>query len=441
MASFDHDWLRSHWQQLCARLGADPAAAEEAFADLATRYSEPHRAYHNLAHIRHVLEWIDRLQAHAAHPDAVRLAGWYHDVIYDPRANDNEERSAEHAAEALRRLQLDENLIRRVADLILLTKTHEAPPDDRDAHVLLDADLAILGATDEQYRCYAEAIRKEYSWVGEHVFLNQRKITLLLFVGKQPLYQTELLRLVAEQQAHWNIRQEYMDLSNEHAWLQLGSPALALETHPEKDTISARKLQLFAAACCYQIEHLLKDESSRQALKAAEQIADGLCEDRERITAAAKARLLDLASLDHATRAVFDAVGVSHCWKEWPFPVRSALDLAVVSATEVLMAVESRCAEPKQPFTFKGQPNQMKLIRDIFGNPFRPVTMDSGWLTSDVTAIAQVIYDQRAFERMPILADALEDAGCDNRDILDHCRQPGEHVLGCWVVDLVLGKS
>jgi hypothetical protein len=74
-------------------------------------------------------------------------------------------------------------------------------------------------------------------------------------------------------------------------------------------------------------------------------------------------------------------------------------------------------------------------------NPFRPVTVDPAWQTSNVTALAQPIYDERAFDRLSILADALEDAGCDNADILNHCRQPGEHVRGCWVVDLVLGKE
>jgi hypothetical protein len=84
---------------------------------------------------------------------------------------------------------------------------------------------------------------------------------------------------------------------------------------------------------------------------------------------------------------------------------------------------------------------QALLVRDVFGNPFRAVTLNPAWRTSNVTALAQSIYDDRAFDRLPILADALEDAGCDNADILNHCRQPGEHVRGCWVVDLVLGKE
>jgi hypothetical protein len=84
------------------------------------------------------------------------------------------------------------------------------------------------------------------------------------------------------------------------------------------------------------------------------------------------------------------------------------------------------------------------LLRDIFGNPFRPLTFDRSWLAwnnSTVAKISQAIYEDRAFDRLPVLADALEDAGCHDADILAHCRQSREHVWGCWVVDLLLGKE
>jgi hypothetical protein len=80
------------------------------------------------------------------------------------------------------------------------------------------------------------------------------------------------------------------------------------------------------------------------------------------------------------------------------------------------------------------------LIRDVFGNPFRPVAFDPAWRTSAAVGIAQTMYESRDFAVMPILADALEDAGCDSPDVLAHCRGDGPHVRGCWVVDLVLGK-
>ena len=81
------------------------------------------------------------------------------------------------------------------------------------------------------------------------------------------------------------------------------------------------------------------------------------------------------------------------------------------------------------------------VLRDIFGNPFRPVAFDPAWRTEHTAGIASKMYEERDFAGMPILADALEEAGCDNADILAHCRQPGPHVRGCWVVDLLLGKE
>lgn len=87
------------------------------------------------------------------------------------------------------------------------------------------------------------------------------------------------------------------------------------------------------------------------------------------------------------------------------------------------------------------QVEQIKLLRDIFGNPFRPVAFDPAWQTADATGIAGRMYESRDFSAMPILADALEEAGCTNADVLLHCREPGVHVRGCWVVDGVLGKS
>jgi hypothetical protein len=88
--------------------------------------------------------------------------------------------------------------------------------------------------------------------------------------------------------------------------------------------------------------------------------------------------------------------------------------------------------------------NQANLIRDIFDNPFHPVAVEPDWLTwnhGTVPAIARHVYEDRAFHDLPILADALEDAGCADAALLDHCRSPGPHVRGCWVLDLLLGKT
>ena len=85
--------------------------------------------------------------------------------------------------------------------------------------------------------------------------------------------------------------------------------------------------------------------------------------------------------------------------------------------------------------------NQCVLLRDMIGNPFRPIAFNPVWLTPNVIELAQAIYDDRAFDRMPELADALHEAGCACDEILSHCRRPGPHVRGCWVVDLILRKE
>jgi hypothetical protein len=81
------------------------------------------------------------------------------------------------------------------------------------------------------------------------------------------------------------------------------------------------------------------------------------------------------------------------------------------------------------------------LLRDIFGNPFRPVALDPSWRTQAVVLMAMGIYDDRRFDDLPILADALEEAGCTSREVLEHCRSPGPHVRGCWPLDLILGRA
>jgi len=81
------------------------------------------------------------------------------------------------------------------------------------------------------------------------------------------------------------------------------------------------------------------------------------------------------------------------------------------------------------------------MVQCVFGNPFRPVSVDPRWLTSTAVTLARTIYEDRSFDRLPILADALEEAGCDDPDVLAHCRSAGPHVQGCWVVDLVLGNE
>jgi hypothetical protein len=97
--------------------------------------------------------------------------------------------------------------------------------------------------------------------------------------------------------------------------------------------------------------------------------------------------------------------------------------------------------EPAAVWSAAERAAQAGLLRDLFGNPFRPAAADHRWRTAAAVALAKSVYVERVFDRLPILADALEEAGCGDADLLVHCRGEGPHVRGCWAVDLVLGKA
>lgn len=205
-------FVNERWRQLVCRCGLDAQGGERVFASLARAYAEPHRHYHNLAHVAHILDVLKELPA--LEPCLLELAAWFHDVVYDPRANDNEERSAAVAREALRELNLPADQGERVGQLILLTKGHAPPADDADAQLLLDADLAILGASPEAYDRYAEAIRREYAWVPEPAYRAGRSAVLRHFLDRPALYGTDELRRRWEAQARQNLRRELAALAD-----------------------------------------------------------------------------------------------------------------------------------------------------------------------------------------------------------------------------------
>jgi predicted metal-dependent HD superfamily phosphohydrolase len=179
------DALRWKWNELVRNWAVDAAVRDRAFDDLQKHYAEASRFYHTLDHIENVLEVVDSLASHAKNLDAVRLAAWLHDVIYDSKASDNEERSAEYAERLCEELSIPEGTL--VASLILKTRTHDAA-GDADAQVLLDADLAILGASEAVYRDYAEKIRQEYAWVPEPQYRQGRQRVLQSFLARPTIY-------------------------------------------------------------------------------------------------------------------------------------------------------------------------------------------------------------------------------------------------------------
>lgn len=180
-----NDPMLRKWRALLADWAVDPVLITESFEDISIRYAKPIRFYHTLDHVQHVLDTVETIDSHARNLNSVRLAAWLHDVIYDSKASDNEERSAEYAARLCENLSIPEG--QRVAHLILTTKTHDAGTDP-DAQVLLDADLAILGASEPEYRIYAENIRREYSWVPEPEYRNGRRQVLAKFLARTKIF-------------------------------------------------------------------------------------------------------------------------------------------------------------------------------------------------------------------------------------------------------------
>lgn len=206
------DLLRTRWLALLALFGADAAAAQAAFAALVAAYAEPHRAYHTLAHIAAVLDTLDTLRAEARDWPALELAAWFHDVVYDPRRDDNEAQSAAVATRTLAGLGLPPALVDHAAALIRQTQTHIPDPGDPDAPLLLDADLSVLGAAPAVYAVYAAAIRQEYSWVPEADYRAGRAAVLRRFLQRPRIFHTERLFALLEAPARRNLAAEIVRL-------------------------------------------------------------------------------------------------------------------------------------------------------------------------------------------------------------------------------------
>ncbi|MFC5749327.1 metal-dependent phosphohydrolase [Actinomadura rugatobispora] len=179
-------------------------------AELDARYGEKHRRYHTREHLTAVLDLVDELAGHADAPDAVRLAAWFHDAVYDPERADNEERSARLAGRMLADTDLADDVVAEVIRLVELTETHAPQAGDRNGQVLCDADLAILGADPERYAAYASAVREEYGFVPEEFFRVGRAEVLSGLLALPALFHTPQARERFEAQARRNLETELM---------------------------------------------------------------------------------------------------------------------------------------------------------------------------------------------------------------------------------------
>jgi predicted metal-dependent HD superfamily phosphohydrolase len=185
-----------------------PAVGE----DLIARWSEPHRHYHTAEHLTFVLSIVDKFPTAADDLDAVRLAAWFHDCVYDPRRTDNEIRSAELAATVLGKLDVDRDRIAEIVRLVWLTTRHNVEEGDRNGALLCDADLAILATEQELYADYAAAVRQEYAHVPDDAFRAGRIAVLGKLLELPQLYHLAPLREAWETRARANVAAEISEL-------------------------------------------------------------------------------------------------------------------------------------------------------------------------------------------------------------------------------------
>jgi hypothetical protein len=209
----------------------------------------------------------------------------------------------------------------------------------------------------------------------------------------------------------------------EQQWLNCTDPLEMLEFLGK--SASSRKLRLYACADCRRKWSWYdRDEISRQCVEAAERYANGAASASE--LAAANQAMQNRGWFTEAFWTT-EADAGSGAW--------AVAHHIVESASQSMEGDQIAATAKAEELT------QIGWIRDIFGNPFRPAIFDPAWRTAAVLAVSQTMYAERRFADMPILADALEEAGCTSAEILDHCRSGQEHARGCWVVDLILKKE
>jgi hypothetical protein len=232
----------------------------------------------------------------------------------------------------------------------------------------------------------------------------------------------------------------------EKQWLMSSDSRRMLEFVQRKQFIppklaARRRLRLFAVACCYNLQPWtwFENEQIQRLLRVAEEYAEG------------RATKHELHDARESAEPIFAAAEqenlVGNPWGVYAVRTLATTDdsanTAISAFAEEAVAM---CVPDMVAWELWGQEEEIRkkqaqLFRDIFDNPFRSRTFDPAWRTPSVLAVARAIYAERLFADMPILADALEEAGCTNADILDHCRSGSEHVRGCWALDLVLGKE
>jgi hypothetical protein len=223
---------------------------------------------------------------------------------------------------------------------------------------------------------------------------------------------------------------------NANQWLKATDPQVMLEFLGKR--ASDRKLRLFACACCRRVWHLAKSQQLKQALPLLEDFAGGTMKDRDRARAHS---LCDEVLQSLSAKAVQKCLA-GELWQVSKKTVKRRDPNYTVGAfaAHSVSHAAGEYGEEWDAVQKAEREQQVSLVHELFGNPFQPVKFSKKWRTTDVALLANGISEECAFDRMPILADALQDAGCDSDDLLNHLRDASAtHVRGCWALDLVLG--
>jgi predicted metal-dependent HD superfamily phosphohydrolase len=203
--------LKRKWLTLCAKRGASKHQ-EDVFDDLIARYAEPHRRYHVIGHIAHMLKGFESLEGLAKNPEAIEFAIWFHDAVYDTQAKDNEAKSAELAVEAAQKLGLPDKFANEVRRLILATE-HKDLPQDTDAKIVVDLDLASLASEPAVFDKNSANIRFEYGWVPEAIFNAKRAEFAEGMLKRQRIFSLPAMKEKYEAKARANLKRHVADLT------------------------------------------------------------------------------------------------------------------------------------------------------------------------------------------------------------------------------------
>lgn len=200
--------LHTSWVNLGEELGISTSEITKVWAKFDKHYSKSHRHYHNFEHLHHMFGWTEKLSEHIIDMPSIKLAIWFHDLIYNPLKKDNEIKSAKYARLCMTDWQLPKEQIEKVEAFILATTKHQASSSNIDEYIFLDIDLAILGSTKERYLAYITAIRKEYAIYPNILYKPGRKKVLQNFLNREFLYFTPFMREELASKARANLLME-----------------------------------------------------------------------------------------------------------------------------------------------------------------------------------------------------------------------------------------